>query len=126
MARPIPRPAHGVLDYLYAAAFALSPHLFGFTEVASARWAAYGFGAVVLISSLLTRYELGLAKVLPFRLHLTLDLVGGVLSIAAPWALVFATEAAARNLFVEMGIISLVVMLLTRWEEMPMGRVVAG
>ncbi|RYG39935.1 hypothetical protein EON79_23465, partial [bacterium] len=87
MALPIPRPAHGVLDYLYAAATAATPHLLGFTDVAPARWAAYGLGGLVVAVSLLTRYELGLVRVLPFRVHLLFDSLGGAAALAAPWAL---------------------------------------
>jgi hypothetical protein len=42
-------------------------------------------GWAALVHSLLTNYELGLFKVLPFRVHLTLDVFSGALLAVSPW-----------------------------------------
>lgn len=126
MALPIPRPLHGVLDYIYGAAIVAAPHVLGFTEVASARWAAYALGGTILVASLLTRYELGLFRVIPFKGHIALDYVGGLASLAAPWLLGFSGETTPRNAFVGAGLVALVVASLTQRDEMPAGRVVAS
>src|SRR5437868_6750651 len=55
-------------------------------------------GAVVLLVSALTRYPLGVIKVLPFTIHSAGDYLAAALLIVAPFALNFADaeSAAAR------------------------------
>ncbi len=118
MSQPIPRSAHGVLDYVYAAALAASPFLFGFTHVREASLAAWAFAAVVLIVTLLTRFEAGVWRVVPYRMHLLGDVLGNVLMLAAPWMLGFADESAARNTFLGFGLLGLVAVALSRTDEM--------
>jgi hypothetical protein len=76
---------HGILDYIVGLTLAASPWLFGFARggVETTLPVILGLGA--LVYSLLTRYELGLFKVLPFRAHLTLDFFSGLLLAVSPW-----------------------------------------
>jgi hypothetical protein len=83
---------HGVLDYLTAALFLAAPWLFGFHDGSMAQWTVMAAGACVLLTALMTDYELGLVRMLPLRLHLTLDLLVGLLLAAAPWLLDFAAQ----------------------------------
>ena len=103
--------AHGVLDYLSVATFFLAPTLFGFggTPALVSRVLAVAY----LAFSLLTAYPLGLARVVPFPAHVAFDMVLGVALLAAPWLLGFADVDAARNFFLVMGAISIVVPSLT-------------
>ena len=48
-------------------------------------------GAVVLLVSALTRYPLGIFKVLPFTIHSAGDYLAAALLIAAPFVLNFAS-----------------------------------
>jgi hypothetical protein len=52
-----------------------------------AYWASIGLGAKVIGVSLLTDYRLSVAKVIPIRMHETLDYVWGASCIAAPFLL---------------------------------------
>ena len=119
MSKPISRPLHGILDYSYAAAIASSPHLVGFSQDAPATLLMRVLGGAVLLTSLCTRYELGLIRVLPFKLHLGADALAGVFSLAAPWLFKFSGDERARNTFLAFGVLALVVASLTRAEEMP-------
>jgi hypothetical protein len=103
--------AHGVMDYLSAAIFYLAPTLFGFggTPAVASRVLAVGY----LAFSLLTAYPLGLARVIPFRMHVAFDGVLALVLLAAPWLLGFSDVDAARNFFVAMGVVSIVVVTLT-------------
>jgi hypothetical protein len=80
---------HGILDYLVAAAALASPWLFGFADDGMAKAAAVGAGALVVVYSLLTDYEMGIARALAIPLHLWLDGLLGLLLAISPWLLGF-------------------------------------
>lgn len=42
-------------------------------------------GISIIVYSLLTRYELSVAKLIPMPVHLGIDAPGGILLIASPW-----------------------------------------
>jgi len=73
---------HGVLDYLTAGALITLPRALGWGRGTTRLLTAAGLGT--LAYSLLTRYELGLFKVLPMRAHLALDIASGATLMAAP------------------------------------------
>ncbi len=118
MNKPIPRPVHAVLDYGYAALFAAAPELVSFTEEETAAHLARVVSGGVFATSLVTRYELGLVKILPFKEHLAADVAVGLLTLAAPFAFGFSGNKRARNFFVGMGAFSVMAGLLTEPEEM--------
>ena len=71
-----------------------------------------------LLASLFTRYELGLVRVVPFKVHLGADFLTGILSLGAPWLLGFAQNSKARAAFLGFGVLALVVASLTQSDEM--------
>ncbi|HYP17366.1 MAG TPA: SPW repeat protein [Opitutus sp.] len=88
--RFIPTRIHGVLDYALGLLLILSPRLFGFQTGGIEAKLPVILGVSALVYSLLTRYELGLVKVLPFRVHMTLDFLSGLLLAISPWVFGFA------------------------------------
>src|SRR2546421_12309821 len=65
-------------------------------------------GGVVLLVSALTRYPLGIAKVLPFTIHSAGDYLAAALLIIAPFALNFAdAEGGLAAFYVVMGVAGL-------------------
>jgi hypothetical protein len=77
-------------------------------------------GAVVLVVSALTRYPLGIVKVLPFPVHSGGDYVAAALLIAAPFALNFASaEGGMAAFYVVMGVAVLAVSLITNYQYSP-------
>lgn len=96
--RFIPSRVHGMLDYIVGLVLILSPRLFGFQMGGAEERIPVLLGVAALIYSLLTRYELGLFKVLPFRTHLTLDLVSGIILAVSPWLFGFADRVWAPHL----------------------------
>ena len=118
MFHPISRPFHGVLDYLYAASIAATPELLGFADDApKATLACRVLGAGTLSVSLLTRYELGLIRLLPFKLHLLGDVLTGLTALALPLGLSVKNERGRAALF-GFGALALVVAALTQPENM--------
>ena len=111
---------HGVLDYLTCGLFAMAPSLFGFMGTYAT--VCYLLAGGYLVISLITNMPLGILKLLPFWLHGRLELVSGLVFIASPWLFGFAHDnGVARNFFVAMGVVFLVVFLCTRWrtQEQP-------
>lgn len=109
----VPRPVHAAVDYGYAALFSAAPELIGFTDEKIAAPLARAITGGVLLTSLLTRYELGLIRVLPFKAHLATDVAVGLLTVGAPFLLGFSGNKRARNFFVGMGAFSVAAGLLT-------------
>ena len=85
-----PSRVHGVLDYLVGLLLIAAPKIFGFEGTGIASQLPTLMGVATIVYSLLTRYELGLLKVLPFRVHLGIDALAGVLLAASPWLFGFA------------------------------------
>jgi hypothetical protein len=71
MVKPISTKTHGVLDYLSTGTLLALPRLLGWTPTVTALLT--GSALTTLATSLLTKYELGLFKVLPMPGHLVLD-----------------------------------------------------
>jgi len=112
----IPRPLHAVLDYLWSMALFSAPELVGFADDDAARTVCKARAGGTTAMSLLTRYELGLIKVIPFNVHLLLDLLGGLMGLAAPWLFGYAKNEKARNTALTFSLLELSVVALTRRE----------
>src|SRR5690349_10642187 len=94
----IPRPLHAATDYLWSSAFAAAPEVFDFADDDRAVLFCRIMGGSSIGVSLLTRYELGLIKVIPFNVHLMgWDVLSVVLGLIGPWALGFAKNPKARS-----------------------------
>jgi hypothetical protein len=89
--RPITPRTHGAIDYVSGAALVAAPALLGLGGTRAGR-ALRAAGATHAAYSLLTRYPLGAAKVLPYRGHLALDAVAATGLAASPWLLGTAGE----------------------------------
>jgi hypothetical protein len=77
-------------------------------------------GAVVLLVSALTRYPLGIVKVLPFTVHSAGDYLAAALLIASPFVLNFASaEGGIAAFYVVMGLAVLAVSLVTNYQYSP-------
>jgi hypothetical protein len=84
---------HGIFDYLVGIALLLAPNVFGFADVGGAAvFIPRLVGALTLLQAVLTRYELGLFKVLPMRTHLTFDYILSILLALSPWLFGFANQ----------------------------------
>lgn len=108
----IPTRVHGVLDYLVGALLILAPFILGFADGTAAQWVPIVLGAAAIVYSLITDYELSVAKVLSVPVHLGLDVASGVLLAASPWLFNFADRIWWPHVLV--GIIEIIVPLLTQ------------
>jgi hypothetical protein len=69
-------------------------------------------GIIIVLYSLLTDYEMGLLRWIPFPAHLAIDLAGGVVLIASPW--LFGFSDAVRWPHLLPGIMEILVVLMSR------------
>jgi hypothetical protein len=77
-------------------------------------------GGVVLLVSMLTRYPLGVLKVLPFTVHSAGDYLAATLLIVAPFALNFRSSDTGLSVFyIAAGIAVLAVSLITNYQYSP-------
>lgn len=119
--RVIPTRMHGVLDYLVGILLIASPWVFGFNDSNSAQWTAIIVGGVLLVTSLMTNYEVGMVRAIPMRMHLMADAVVGVFLVIAPWLLGFGDEGTNAWLpFVAIGVAEIGTALMT--ETVPRRR----
>ncbi|MDC0715676.1 SPW repeat domain-containing protein [Nannocystis bainbridge] len=95
---------HGVLDYLFAALFLLAPSLLDFHDDA-AMLSAYVVGGALLSLSLLTRYPLGVLRLVPFPVHGGIEMVAALALVALPWLAGFQNASPERDFFVGTGIV---------------------
>jgi len=111
--------AHGILDYLTVAIFALAPSILGLTGFAAL--VSYALAAIHLVMTVLTNMPLGVLKIIPMRLHAIVEmLVGPVLVVAA---LVLPTILGdKREFFLVMGLVILAVWLLSSYGRPAVAR----
>ena len=115
MAKIIRPDVHGILDYALALFFLLAPSVFNFPD--NAATLSYIVGVVYIGTSLLTRYPLGVWKLIPFPTHGVLETMMAIGWIAFPWLFGFADHGPARNFFVIAGIALLGVVALTDYRS---------
>jgi len=106
---------HGLIDYLTGALLILAPYLFGFATGGIEQWLPQLLGATTIVMSLMTRYELSVAKIIPLKTHLAVDMASGALLAASPWLLGFADVIWWPHLLV--GLMEIVVPMMTRRDE---------
>lgn len=82
---------HGVIDYVMSLIVMGSPWIFGFARGGGPEtWVPVVVGAVGLIYSACTNYELGIVRSLSMRTHLGLDYASGAMLAISPWLFGFA------------------------------------
>ena len=103
---------HGVIDYVTGALLIIAPYIFGFADGGVEQWLPMLLGAMIIVMSLITKYELSAAKIIPLPTHLIVDILGGLLLAVSPWLFGFANVIWWPHLLV--GLFEIVVAVLTR------------
>jgi hypothetical protein len=109
MNRPISSRMHAMLDYPLGVVLIAAPWIFGFSDVGGAAVALpIIVGAIAILQSLITDWELSIADVLPLPAHLSMDVLAGIVLAASPWIFGFSdegTNAWLPHLLVGLGLI---------------------
>ena len=81
---------HAYLDYPVALALIGLPFLLGLGESNPlALQLSVATGVAALILTILTDHHLGVIRVIPYKIHLIVDLLVGIVFVIAPFLLVF-------------------------------------
>jgi hypothetical protein len=113
--RLLPAWLHAIADYAVGLSLIVVALAVGGTGKAVA--AGVAVGAVVLVVSMLTRYPLGVVKVLPFTVHSAGDYLAAALLIVSPFALSFNdSDTGLAAFYVVAGIAVLAVSLITNYQ----------
>lgn len=90
MPRFITKTIHAYLDYPVALALVVLPILLNLGQTNPlALWLSIATGVAAFLLTVLTDHHLGLIKILPYKLHLTVDMLVGIVFVAAPFVLGF-------------------------------------
>ncbi|MCB5176063.1 MULTISPECIES: SPW repeat domain-containing protein [Microvirga] len=103
---------HGIIDYLTGGLLIVAPWLFGFADGTAAQWVPVLLGVAIILMSLMTDYEVSVAKVIPMGAHLAVDGLGGALLAVSPWLFGFADRTYLPHLII--GIAEIGLSLVTR------------
>ena len=115
LVRLLPAAFHAVADY--AVGIALIVVALASGGSAGAVGTGVVVGATVLLVSMLTKYPLGVVKVLPFTVHSAGDYLAAALLLAAPWALNFHEgDSGITAFYVFAGLAVLAVSLITNYQ----------
>lgn len=106
---------HAYIDYPVAAGLIVMPIVFGFTGIAF--WLSVATGVAAFILTALTNHETGLIKVLPYKLHLAVDAMVGVVFVIAAFTL--GLTGLPMAYFLVLGLVVLAVVGLHRPEQAP-------
>jgi hypothetical protein len=103
---------HGVMDYVVGLLLIASPWIFNFNRGGVETYVPVVLGVGAILYSLLTRYEFGVLRVIPMRVHLMLDIASGVLLALSPWLFGFADYVFLPHLI--LGLVEIGAGLLTQ------------
>lgn len=94
--RFVTRTIHAYLDYPVAVSLIVLPFVLGLgAGNPLAKWLAVATGITAFVLTLLTDHELGVVKVVPYWLHVTIDRLVGAVFIGAPFVFGFSGLDAA-------------------------------
>ncbi len=105
---------HGYLDFLTVIIFLLAPTLLGLSQLPA--MLAYSLAAVHLMVTLASDFPFGVFKLIPFTIHGWIERLVGPSLIALPFILGFADEETARNFYIVVGLIIIVIGMLTDYQ----------
>lgn len=88
--RFVTKTVHAYLDYPVALLLIIAPFALNLgTSQPVAKWLSVGTGIAALLLTVFTDHKLGVVRILPYSLHLAVDLLVGVVFAIAPFALGF-------------------------------------
>lgn len=81
---------HGIMDYLVSIVLIASPWLLDFSRGGAETWIPIILGVSAIVYSLITDYEMGVARQISMKTHLSLDILSGVFLALSPWLFGFS------------------------------------
>ena len=103
--------SHGIIDYLMVIILVIGPAVAGFAGRQATL--AYVLAGVLFALTLLTRFPLGVIKVVRLPTHGAIECVLALMLIVLPWLANFARGIHSRNFYVLIGALMLFLWFLT-------------
>jgi len=110
---------HSYIDYIVSTILILFHWIFGYELKEAASWLPLILGVTSLTYSILTRYRHEHFGIIPFKTHLALDVVVGIILIGGPWLV----ESGDRPPYVQSIIGVLVLLVVAMTKPLAYGRV---
>ncbi len=111
---------HGLLtDYPYVLIVGTAPFWLGFRDQRTPATLCFVLAAAILLTSLVTRAEWGLLRVLPYKLHLVADVAVGLFALLSPFLLGFSDSPTPRNALIVFGLFGIMAGTFSQADEMP-------
>ncbi|WP_026839148.1 hypothetical protein [Gillisia sp. JM1] len=106
---------HGFIDYLVVLVLLILPSLLNLPEITAI--VTYALGGIHLLLTLFTNFEVGLIKVIPFKIHGWIEFIVSVALVAVAFYLGNIEGEFSRNLYFILAAIVFVIWLITdyRW-----------
>lgn len=106
--------AHGVIDIAFITVVAMAPIMLDLVPAVDT--ACFVMAGGYLLLTLMTDFRYGLIRLVPYPVHGWLDLLTGIALVAAAFIFGFESGSAERNLFLALGIVSIVTWFITDWR----------
>ena len=103
--------SHAIIDYLMVMILIVGPGVAGFAGRQATM--AYVLAATIFILAVLTRFPLGVIKVLRFSVHGAVELAIALMILILPWLANFAHGIHSRNFYVLIALMMLAIWLMT-------------
>ncbi|MBA2659435.1 MAG: hypothetical protein H0U72_07785 [Nitrosospira sp.] len=105
---------HGYLDFMTVVIFLLAPTLFGLSQLPA--MLAYVIAGVHLMVTITSDFPFGVVKLIPFTIHGWIERLVGPSLIALPFIFGFADEETARNFYIAVGLVVIVLGFITDYQ----------
>lgn len=112
MRKLIPTHWHAFMDYVWSIVLLAGPWLSTFHEVEAAKITSLCCGGFIALLSIFTDNEGGIIRIIPMKVHLTMDVLLGAFLIVAPFLFGFSEETYLFHIF--MGFVVLGAGLFTK------------
>ncbi len=106
---------HGIIDYIVVIFLLSSSFLFDLKGTASI--IAYSLGIIHLLLTVLTDFQAGLIKLIPFKIHGLIELIVSIVLIFVPWIFGFSDDISAKYFFIGFAIAVFLTWLLTNYKN---------
>ncbi len=105
---------HGAIDYLVVVFLFLSPTLFGLIDITTTF--TYVVAAIHLLLTITTKFEFGLVKIIPFKIHGVIELIVSIVLIGVAFYLGNLEGELSRNFYLSFGIAVFITWLITDYK----------
>jgi hypothetical protein len=113
---PIPRFAHGIVEYAAGVLLIAAPFLLSF-DSGTATGVSVAIGVVVIAIAAATDGPTSLVDQIPVPAHVALDYVLAVVLVAMPFIAGFSSETAPTAFFIALGVAHLLITIGTRFRK---------